>query len=246
MFASRSPGSYKMMPVPPEVRTRDGLAFVFAVLSLLLVTSPQGQSAWAGSADSGRPGPALEMRLVLGSDQCPKAVQVWLTATSDTIQGFEIVVGWDRPDFAMFAMQSPADSAAVGKRAMAGKSDSLNLSTSKASRPKLNRVGGLTEKWEYLEARGESGLWAKVTGFAYMISNTRPRPIVPGDSGVLFSIPLVVSKSTPRAIDGDSAVVGLDPMLTRLSDTKGNLLKKLVLRQAIVHVAPCFPPGPKH
>ncbi len=216
-----------------------GWSSILTAIVIALIVS--GPVAWAGPGDSTQVPLVLESRLVSGPDQCPKAVQVWLVSTPDTIQGFEIFLTWDRPDFAKFALARPSDSEPGGRKGESGAKDSKLVPGSLAQRPKISRADGLIAKWEFFEARGDSGLSVKIVGLAYFLGDSRPRPLVPGDSGVLFSLPLEMAESKVAYIDGDSSIVRLDNMMTRLSDTKGNLIKQVVLRDAIAHVAPCRP-----
>ncbi|MBI5868553.1 MAG: hypothetical protein HZB43_09735 [candidate division Zixibacteria bacterium] len=212
---------------------------ILSAFVLALIVS--GPVARAGPADSTPVPLILESRLITGPDQCPKAVQVWLVSTPDTIQGFEIFVTWDRPDFAKFAVAKRTDSLPGDRKGKSGAKDSKLNPGSTPLRPQISRAEGLVAKWEFFEARGDSGLSVKVVGLAYFLGDTRPRPIAPGDSGVLFSLPLEMAGSKVAYIDGDSSIVRLDNMMTRFSDAKGNLIKEVVLRDAIAHVAPCRP-----
>jgi hypothetical protein len=210
---------------------------VVATLLLLLVLS--GGDSRGTSPDSVKKGPVIEARFVLGPDHCPKAVQIWLVSTPDTIQGLEVFLTWDRPDFALFETRKPKVTPLSDRKRAAGNKDSLASVGDLPLQPVIDRSGGLLKPWEFVEGRGENGLWAKVTALAYLMSQTKPRPISPGESGALFSIPLVPIKSQMPFADGDSAVVRMDGLLTRISDNKGKLLEHLILRDAVVRVAPC-------
>lgn len=208
---------------------------VIMLLGLCLVAQP----SWAAVEDSARPGPTLEARFILGPDHCPTALGVWVTSVPDTIQGLEVVLQWDRPDFALFSrLKTPRTKRGIdqAKRDSRG---AVEGASNAVSRPALERNKGLLKQWEYVEARGETGLWAKVTAAAYLIGESRPRPICPGDTGLLFSLPLELPKSQADFVEGDSAIVRLVEQLTRGSDPKGNTLEGLLLRDAVIHMAPC-------
>jgi hypothetical protein len=181
----------------------------------------------------------LEARFLVGPDQCPKAVQVWLISTPDSIQGLEVFLTWDRPDFALFETKKATIPQIGAQKPKAGAKDSPKAADSSPLRPVLERGKGLLKQWEYVEARGETGIWAKVTAVAYLLGETRPPPICPGESGLLFSIPLTLPKSRTTFVEGDSAIVRLENLQTRGSDTRGNMLRHLVLRNAVIHVTPC-------
>lgn len=206
-----------------------------------MLASPFVTRSWCAVQDSARRGPVLEARFVLGPDQCPKALEVWLVATPDTIQGLEVFLTWDRPDFALFQTETPkSPDSKTAKANTRTKTGSAAKSPEKLTpRPVIQRGNDLLKQWEYVEARGESGVWAKVTAVAYLMSETRPRPICPGESGVLFSIPVTLPKTLTSFVDGDSAVVRLDSLLTRGSDPQGNTLENLTLRHAVTRVTPC-------
>ena len=208
-------------------------------VTLLLLLLWGGRDSWGTSPDSVKLGPAIEARFVLGPDHCPIAIQIWLVSTPDTIQGLEVFLTWDRPDFALFETRKPKVSPTSERKRATGSKDSLKSAGDLPLQPVIDRSGGLLKQWEFVEARGENGLWAKVTAMAYLMSQTKPRPISPGESGALFSIPLVPIKSQMPFADGDSVVVRMDGLLTRISDNKGKLLEHLVLRDAVVRVAPC-------
>jgi hypothetical protein len=222
-------------PPRPTIRRRStGIAVILLLLLLL-----GGRDSWGTSPDSVKPGPVIEARFVFGPDHCPIAVQIWLVSTPDTIQGLEVFLTWDRPDFALFETRKPKVTPASKQKPAMGTKDSLKSTGDLPLQPAIDRSGGLLKQWEFVEARGENGLWAKVTAIAYLMSQTRARPISPGESGALFSIPLVPIKSQMPFADGDSVVVRMDRLLTRISDNKGKLLEHLVLRDAVVCVAPC-------
>jgi len=217
---------------------------IAAFLFLVFFTSVR--MSWGAAQDSVKQGPVLEARFVLGPDQCPQAVQVWLVSTPDTIQGLEVFLTWDRPDFALFVtkrapiLQAGAQKSKTGVKGSPKAADNLPL------QPAIERGKGLLKQWEYVEARGETGIWAKVTAVAYLLGETRPPPICPGETGPLFSIPLTLPKPQMAFAEGDSAIVSLDDLQTRGSDTKGNTLEHLVLRNAVIYVAPCRHTSKRH
>jgi len=204
------------------------------------------QPSWAAVEDSAGPGPILEARFILGPDHCPTALGVWVASTPDTIQGLEIVLQWDRPDFALFARSKTPRTKLGSDQARPDRKGTTEGAGHVLPQPALERNKGLLRQWEYVEARGETGLWAKVTAVAYLVGESRPRPVCPGDTGLLFSLPLELPKSQVNIVDGDSAIVRLDEQLTRGSDPRGNTLQRLLLRDAVIHLAPCRPAPKRH
>ena len=61
----------------------------------------------------------LETRVARDSSGCPTAIDLWLVSTSDTIQGFEVILQWDRPDHPQFVRGK------AGAAKKPSKSDSL-------------------------------------------------------------------------------------------------------------------------
>lgn len=208
---------------------------VIVLLGLCLFS----QTSWAAVEDSAKPGPILEARFILGSDHCPTALGVWVVSTPDTIQGLEVVLQWDRPDFASFALSRTPRTKTGLDQAKPDRKGATEGERNVLPRPALERDKGLLKQWEYVEARGETGLWAKVTAVAYLVGKSRPRPVCPGDTGLLFSLPLELPKSQVNLVEGDSAIVRLEEHLTRGSDARGNTLEHLVLRDAVIRMAPC-------
>jgi hypothetical protein len=186
----------------------------------------------------------LEARIVAGADSCPAAVEVWLVATQDTIQAMELFLTWDRPDFVRFTTEEIAlpalDTLVVGK----SHADSKALSDRVIVKPVINRQGGLVEDWEYAEARGENGLAVKVAAFAYLAAGSDVSPVLPSESGLLFSLPVNVLPKPPMELIGDSAMVQMNVELTRLSNTKGNLINNIVLRPGVMRPSACWSSAP--
>lgn len=182
----------------------------------------------------------LEARIVTDPRGCPMAVDVWLKRTTDSIQGIEVYLAWDRPGVGLFEtskvrMASP-DS--TGKDSLSAKS-LTESGVSARIEPRMDRSRGLLRSWEYVAARGETGTWVKVTGIAYLVGGSKPRPICPGDTGLLFRLPVKVLTSQKNSLDGDSAIVLFDRQRTRYSDTRGKLFNSLDLHDGIISVLPC-------
>lgn len=182
----------------------------------------------------------LETRIATDADSCPTAVEVWLTATTDTIQAMQLAIAWDRPDFGRFTTRSfrrfAIDTLDRGDSAMTSGSKADSLITV----PVLNREDGLLSNWEYVEARGGNGLSVRVTAFPYLTAKGDASPLLPSDSGLLFSLPVEVLPEPPVALIGDSASVGMSPEAVLLSDPNGKLMKNITLRQSSIRATACW------
>jgi len=212
-------------------------------LLILLALGASAGPARAEEPEQTRPvSTVLEARIALNSDSCPTAVEVWLVACGDTIPAMELLLGWDRPDFARFATEKVAlpalDTLLPDKSRVGG--DSASVSPRIITRPVMRRQGGLIEKWEYAEARGGDGLSVKVTAFASLSGAVKSPPLLPADSGLLFVLPVEMFAVPVHKVDGDSALVQFAPMPTRLSNAKGILLNNIVLRSARMGTSHCW------
>jgi len=181
----------------------------------------------------------LETRIATDADSCPTAVEVWLVSTRDTIQALELVISWDRPDVAHFITESVKrpviDTLVSGKPSNAGgKKDSIIV------KPLLSRSDGLLKNWEYVEARGESGLSVKVTAFPYLASEGDATPLTPSQTGLLISLPVKSLPKPPLDVLGDSASVGFGEKASFLSNPRGKLISNIVLRPRIWHAGRCW------
>ena len=178
----------------------------------------------------------IETRLVRDSNGCPGAVDLWLVSTSDTIQGFEVVLQWDRPNAVQFVRGKD------GSTQPPSATDSLTAML-KPSDPKTQipaeRSGTLISGWEFVEARSADGHTAKVLGVAKLFGQSEPTPLLPGASGALLRIPIMV-KSTGEA-DADSVPVTLnfDVAGTRLSTHRGVLFGPLTLKPTALKSLTC-------
>ncbi len=187
----------------------------------------------------------LETRIVVDADSCPTAVEIWLVATTDTIQAMQLVLSWDRPDFARFTTEKvtlPRIDTLLSDKSSAStktKPDSVIV------KPVLRRQGGLVDDWEYAEARGENGISVKITAFAFLTAGSEAKPLLPSESGLLFTLPVEVLPKPSMDMLGDSAMVGMNVEGTRLSDTSGKLIPHIALRSSAIPPSPCWS-SPRH
>jgi len=188
--------------------------------------------------------PVLETRFVVDSGGCPLALEIWLRNSNDTIQGVELGIMWDRPDYARFRV----DTSGTRTSAESKLPEALKISE-RAGRSGLviDRGNGLLKTWDFVEARGTDGLSAKITALAYVAAASSAELILPRDSGMILSLPIGLPSSLPLAAPADSTSVGISPVQTRLSDNRGNLVKGLVFRESRIVVANCttLPSGRK-
>jgi hypothetical protein len=215
-----------------------GFIVVFGVLGYWSGDSPAQPAPSLPSA-----GPtALEIRTVADADSCPTAIEIWLTETQDTIVALEIYLNWDRPDFARFRKAQyalpPLDTLVDDTAAIIGGEDVDKKE--EVLQPVVDRRGGLLENWEYVEARGESGLGVKVVALARVSEAPAALAIQPGDSGRLVALPLDVPFNQYRPIEHDSAAVRFGRMATRISTRRGALVDTLTLVPAYVPITPCW------
>ena len=208
--------------------SRSWLATRGGVILLLLGPCLMLLPRCAGAADG-----TLEPRIVTDSTGCPVAVEVWLTAASDTVNGVEVALLWNRPDFARFLPASTKPPAA----------DTLadtvrRLVTPRASgQAALERRGTLMEDWDYAEARILAGGGVKVTAVARLVPARHGTPIMPGRTGPLFRLPVAPVAATPGAPAADTAALWLERGKTRLSDSRGTLFRSLELKSVVISTA---------
>ena len=177
----------------------------------------------------------METRLIRDSAGCPAAIDVWLTSTTDTIQGFEVVLQWDRPNHIQFLRGVAA------KGETAPETDSLTALL-KPTDPKtqlpISRVHSLVSEWEFVEARSLDGISAKILGVAKLFGQADPTPIVPGDNGALLRIPFTILKRGD-VVDSNDVVLNFDAAGTRLSTARGVLFGPLTLTSLAVNPREC-------
>lgn len=171
------------------------------------------------------------VRLQYDQDSCPAFAEVYLEDLADTIGAFELNLSWDRPDFARFetANMSPGP-------VMAG--DSAKSAPS-VSQPLLERDSSTLGDWEYVEARGESGLWVKVTAIACLTVQAPERLLYPGPTRLLFRLPLVAGRPAQDFLADGTAIIRFDPLQSRLSRPDSQLLDSLRLRADTARIPAC-------
>jgi hypothetical protein len=176
----------------------------------------------------------LETRLIQDSLGCPAAVDLWLVSTTDTIQGFEVVLQWDRPDDIQFLRGKKV----VEKKA-ADSLAALLMPTDPKTQIDADRTGTLVSKWEFVEARSTDGRTAKILGVAKLFGQDDPVPVIPGQSGSLLRIPLTRYTSGDSPGDSTRPTLSFDPVGTRLSTHRGLLFGPLTLRAMVVEGSGC-------
>jgi len=217
--------------------------FLLSIRSITLGVSVAAGLAVDCPADStsqSRPSPVgetvLETRFVVDSSGCPLALEIWLRNPGDTIQGMELGIMWDRPDYARFRV----DTSGGGTSAESTLPEALKPGgQSRRSGLVIDRRNGLLKTWDFVEARGTDGLSAKITALAYVAAASSAELILPDDSGMLLSLPIELPASLPSVAPADSTSVGISPVQSRLSDNRGNLVKGLVFRESRIVVANC-------
>lgn len=211
--------------------------FILTCAGVCVTTHPSVAQRPSGN-DSGSA--ILETRIAVDADSCPTAVEIWLVSTTDTIPAMELVLAWDRPDFARFKTEAVTlpriDTLVSGKSPGNAKAQADSVIV----KPVLRRQGGLVDDWEYAEARGASGLSVKIAAFASLTAGSGAKPLLPSESGLLFTLPVEVLPKPPMDMLGDSAAVGMSPEATRLSDIMGNLIDHIVLRSSAMRTPPCW------
>lgn len=177
----------------------------------------------------------LEARVIKDSTGCPLAIELWLSSTTDTIQGLEVVLQWDRPDRVEFQHGVPASKAAP--------TDSLSALLKPAdpsTQIPLERAKGLLSKWEFVEARATSGNGAKIMGVAKLFSQEEPAPLLPGASGALLRMPIkILAPAANAPADSGGVNLAFDAAGTRLSTHRGVLFGTVGLKGTTVHPAAC-------
>lgn len=178
----------------------------------------------------------IETRLVRDSNGCLNAIDLWLVSTTDTIQGFEVALQWDRPNTVQFVQGQDQPAQALSTK------DSLTAMLKPAD-PKTQipseRIGNLVSEWEFVEARSMDGHTAKVMGVAKLFGQTEPKPILPGTSGALLRIPIVVKSGGDIAADSLPVILNFDMSGTRLSTHRGVLFGPLTLKSTPVKSLAC-------
>lgn len=177
----------------------------------------------------------IEARLVRDSAGCPSAIDLWLASTTDTIQGFEVVLQWDRPNQIQFVRG--------GKGVTKGNSSTDSLTALlKPTDPKtqmpIDRRTSLLSGWEFVEARSTDGHTAKILGVAKLFGQDEPTPVLPGNSGSLMRIQFSVLKSSPTA-DTGAVHLNFDAVNTRISTPMGVLFGPLTLKSLTVDPGDC-------
>jgi len=177
----------------------------------------------------------IEARLLRDSVGCPTAIDLWLDSTTDTIQGFEVVLQWDRPN----SIQFVRGGAKVAKPITP--TDSLTAllkPTDPRTQIPIERGSSLTAGWEFVEARSLDGLSAKILGVVKLFGQDEPTPVLPGAKGSLMRIPFSVLKAVPGA-DAGAVVLNFDAVNTRLSTPGGVLFGPLTLKSLTVDPEKC-------
>lgn len=206
-----------------------------AILTLAFISI--GSTTWAQSArpDESRTA-VLENRLVRDSSGCPIAIELWLVSTTDTIQGLEAILQWDRPDRVEFVRGSakfkPAPSATDSLTAMLKPTDP-------STQMPVDRQGSKISGWEFVEARSTNGISAKILAVAKLFGQDEPEPLLPGSSGLLLRMPISVSDGSDLASDTGSVSLNFDGLNTRLSTHRGVLFGPLTLNTVAVQPADC-------
>jgi hypothetical protein len=179
----------------------------------------------------------LETRVIRDASGCPTALDLWLASTSDTIQGLEVILQWDRPNHPEFVRGK------TGSGKQPSKADSLTAllkPTDPSTQIPIDRLETLISGWEFVEARSVDGNFAKILAVAKLLGQEEPAPILPGASGSLMRIPLSNAPAVPDMVDSTSAQISFDPAGTRLSTHRGALFGPLTLRSTAVDTRDCI------
>lgn len=178
----------------------------------------------------------IETRLVRDSNGCPSAVDLWLVSTTDTIQGFEVVLQWDRPNAVQFVRGQQSSTQPPSA------TDSLTAMLKPAD-PKTqipaDRSGTLLSGWEFVEARSSDGHTAKILGVAKLFGQNEPTPVLPGNSGALLRIPVTAKAGQAPPADSLPVTLNFDAAGTRLSTHRGILFGPLTLRSMALKSVAC-------
>ena len=178
----------------------------------------------------------LETRLVRDSAGCPSAVDLWLVSTTDTIQGLEAVLQWDRPDRIQFLRGAPS---APKKQTAADSLTAMLKPSDPNSQIPVGRQGSVIAAWEFVEARSANGNSAKILAVAKLFGQNESEPLLPGASGSLLRIPLAVLAGAGIAADTGAAILNFDAAGTRLSTHRGALFGPLTLKPTAVDPRGC-------
>lgn len=206
---------------------------ILGILVSLVLPSPA--SAQAKPQEPTRTA-AIETRLVRDTNGCLNAIDLWLVSTTDTIQGFEVVLQWDRPNAVQFVRGQ--DKTAQTPSALDSLTALLKPSDPKTQIP-AKRVGDLISDWEFVEARSMDGHTAKVLGVAKLFGQDEPKPILPGASGALLRIPIAVKSAGDAPADSLPITLNFDAAGTRLSTHRGVLFGPLTLKSTPVKSLAC-------
>lgn len=179
---------------------------------------------------------ALEARLVLDSAGCPGAVDIWLSMTSDTIQGIEVALQWDHPGPVVFMSGGPSPDTSIADSVA-----DLLLPKDKSTLIPLDRRGSLIANWELVQARTTSGHVAKLIAVAKVMSQESIAPVVPGQSGLLVRLPLAVRTLPPGAPTPDTVLLTFEMSQTRLSTHRGVLFDRVSVAPVSVDISSCRP-----
>jgi hypothetical protein len=208
----------------------------FGILGILVLLALASEvSAQAAPQEPTRTA-AIETRLVRDSNGCLDAIDLWLASTTDTIQGFEVVLQWDRPNTVQFVRG--LDKSGKQQPATDSLTAMLKPTDPKTQMP-VERIGTLISGWEFIEARSMDGHTAKVLGVAKLFGQNEPTPILPGASGALLRIPVVVKSASSAADDSLNVTLNFDPAGTRLSTHRGVLFGPLSLKSTPVKSLTC-------
>lgn len=206
------------------------------IMSLCLVSMPVASSMAQPKPQEQSRTAVLETRLVRDSAGCLTAVDLWLVSTTDTIQGFEVVLQWDRPDrihFVRGTKSSPKPkTAADSLTAMLAPSDP-------STQIPVDRAGSIVSKWEFVEARTLNSHSAKIMGVAKLFGQEDPAPVLPGMSGSLLRLPVSVQPAKTGIADSASITLSFDTAGTRLSTHRGVLFGPLALKQSRLAAVSC-------
>lgn len=207
---------------------------LFMILALTLVVSDSPQVLAQAKAQDAVRTAVIEARLVRDSAGCPAAVDLWLASTTDTIQGFEVVLQWDRPNQIQFVR---GGAASKSKSATDSLTAMLKPSDPKTQMP-IERPGSILSGWEFVEARSTDGHSAKILGVAKLFGQEEPTPVLPGSAGSLLRIPISILRNAP-VTDTGAVMLNFDAVGTRLSTQRGVLFGPLTLKSLAVDPQDC-------
>lgn len=206
----------------------------FIVLSVIALVGVQSSNVCSqGKGQDPLRTAVIETRLVRDSAGCPTAIDMWLVSTTDTIQGFEVVLQWDRPGQVQFVRGTSLTPKPV--TAADSMTALLKPSDPKTQMP-IDLGNSLLSGWEFVEARSVDGLSAKVLGVAKLFGQSEPEPVLPGATGSLMRIPFAALGTASDSMD---VVLNFDSGNTRLSTARGVLFGPLTLKSLKVDPLDC-------